>query len=381
MGTVKRKIMPSGMYRTGMLETWFRDMSMDGLHVRDFGYYYAAFDKGEPKDLRYSMDIMAKDPGKDELQLFSDCGWEHVGYRRDVHLFRTAGSSGARPLHTDLFDRSISIKRLQRKMNTGLILSLILIISVIAALVFFIKTDEDFYLSMLDRGITSRISLALLALSSFRAFEEYRGINELSRHLRKEALQDIGWRKALSRRIASIAVLAAGVAWCVFADIGEIIVSDQRIMPAYAASSDILRLPDIDTRKDLVSEELPYYHEPGSVLTDRMYNGSEIWMSADGYEPHLFVYFYDLKIPDHSRMVTRGWESRLSKGNLMISDDAWLDHLATEERWNGCYVFASKDDLVIVASYTGEESVLSVVDSVREYLMRIDEGREYKETD
>ena len=58
----------------------------------------------------------------------------------------------------------------------------------------------------------------------------------------------------------------------------------------------------------------------------------------------------------------------------MISDDVWLDYLATEERWNGCYVFASKGDLVLVASYTGEETVLSVVDSVREYLMRIDEG-------
>lgn len=376
MVTLKRKLMPSGMYRTGMLEAWFHDMSMDGLHVRDFGYYYASFDKGEPKDFRYSMDIMAKDPGKDELQLFSDCGWEHVGYRRDVHLFRTAGSSGARPLHTDLFDRSISIKRLQRKMSTGLILSLTFTILGIAALVFFIMTDEDFYLSMLDRGITSRISLALLAISSFRAFEEYRGINELSMHLRREIIQDIGWRKALSRRIASVTILAAGVAWCVFADIGEIIVSDQRTMPAYEASSDILRLPDIETRNDLVSEELPYYHEPGSVLTDRMYTGSEVWKSSDGYEPHLFVNFYDLKIPDHSRLVTEGWESRLSKGSLMISEDVWLDYLSTEEMWNGCLVFASKGDMVLVASYTGEESVISVVDSIREYLSSIDEVRD-----
>jgi len=98
-------------------------------------------------------------------------------------------------------------------------------------------------------------------------------------------------------------------------------------------------------------------------------------MSSDGYEPNLFVYFYDLKIPDHSRMVTRGWESRISKGNLIIADDVWLDYVATEERWNGCYVFASKDDLVVFASYTGNESVHSVVDSVREYLMRIDEGK------
>lgn len=375
MGTVKRKLMPSGMYRTGMLEAWFHDMSMEGLHVRDFGYYYAAFDKGEPKDFRYSMDIMAKDPGKDELQVFSDCGWEHVGYRRDVHLFRTGGNSGSRPLHTDSYDRSISIERLGRKMNRGLILSFILIALGIAAIIFLMKTDEDFYLSLLDRGVTSRISLALLAISSFRAFEEYRGINELSRYLRKEILQNVEWRKVLSRRIASIAILAAGVAWCVFADIGEIIVSEQRIMPAYAASSDILRLPDIDTRKDLVSEARPYYHESGSVLTDRMYHGSEIWMSSDGYEPNLFVYFYDLKIPDHSRMVTRGWESRISKGNLIIADDVWLDYVATEERWNGCYVFASKDDLVVFASYTGNESVHSVVDSVREYLMRIDEGK------
>ncbi|ETA79634.1 DUF2812 domain-containing protein [Youngiibacter fragilis] len=375
MGTVIRKIMPSGMYRTGMLEAWFHDMSMDGLHVRDFGYYYSAFEKGEPKDYRYSMDIMAKDPGKDELQVFSDCGWEHVGYRRDVHLFRTSGSSGARPLHTDMFDRSISIKRLQRKMNTGIILALTLIVSGIAALVFFIMTDMDFYLRMLDRGTMNRINLALLAISSFRAFEEYVGISELSRYLRREGKQDMLWRKALTKRIASVAVLTAGVAWCVFADIGEIIVSDQRIMPLYEPSSDILRLPDIETRNDLVSEELPYYHEPGSLLTDRMYTGSEVWKSSDGYEPHLFVNFYDLKIPDHSRLVTEGWESRLSKGSLMISEDVWLDYLSTEERWNGCLVFASKGDLVLVASYTGEESVISVVDSIREYLISIDEGR------
>jgi hypothetical protein len=377
MGTVKRKLMPSGMYRTGMLETWFRDMSLEGLHVNEFGYYFAAFDKGEPKDMIYSMDIMAKDPGKDELQVFSDCGWEHVSYRRDVHLFRTDANSGARPIHTDITDRELTIKRLERKMKREIvIISILLIISIVTS-EFILMKDRDFYLTFIERGAGSIIgNFALLLIILVRTFEEFTGIRELGRHLRGEADQKTGWKQPMRKRKGYVAALALVLVSALYVTVYEFSDSGMSSIQDYQTSR-VLMLSGIEIRKDLYHENdnSILFYEPKSTLADSMYIGSEKLKSSDGYEPHLGLYFYDLRFPSLSGKVIEGWEFRISKGMLSKLDDPYLDYVSFEEKSGYSTVLASKGDLVLVAMYTGDQTVSLVVSSVREYLMRIDETR------
>jgi hypothetical protein len=378
MGTTIRRLMPSGMYRTGILETWFHDMSLEGLHVNEFGYYFAAFDKGEPKDIRYSMDIMAKDPGKEELQIYSDCGWDHVSYRRDVHLFRTDGNSGARALHTDKHDRELSVRRLERKMRIGIAVSTVLLAASIIAMVYMLMYDRDFLLSTLERGSSSiSANLTFFIILTVRAAEEFTGIRELGRHLRGEAEQKTGWRQTMRIRKGYLAAMALVVILTISATVSEIADTGVATMDEYPASLDVLRLPDIETRKDLYSnnEQDSFFIEPKSLLADSMYIASEELFSNDGYESHISLHFYDLRFPSITEKVIDGWEYRISKGVLSKPDDPYLDYLSFEEKSGGCYVFASKGDLALVAMYTGNEASSLVVSSVREYLMRIDGNR------
>lgn len=373
-----RKIMPSGMYRTGMLETWFHDMSLEGLHVNEFGYYLAAFDKGEPKDIRYSMDIMAKDPGKEELQVFSDCGWEQVSYRWDVHLFRTDGNSGARPLHTDKTDRELSIRKLERKMNRGIAVQLILLILVIIATVYILMYDKDSFLTFLERGTSSlTFYFVLFLILTVRSYEEFAGIRELGRHLRGEEEQKIEWKQPMRIRKGYVAALAVILIIAISVTLYEITDTGLRAVDGYPASKDILRLSDIETRNDLYSENEQnlLYYQPKSVIADSMFTGSEKMWSSDGYEANISLYFYDLRFQSASKRVIEGWEYRLSKKGLTKIDDPFLDYLSFEEKPGGCYVFASKGDLVLIAMYTGDESHSLVVSSVSDYLVRIDGAR------
>lgn len=373
-----RKIMPSGMYRTGMLETWFHDMSLEGLHVNEFGYYIAAFDKGEPKDIRYSMDIMAKDPGKDELQVFSDCGWEQVSFRRDVHLFKTDGNSGARPLHTDKTDRELSIRKLERKMNRGVAVQLVLLILVIISMIYILMYDKDSFLTFLERGTSSLTSyFVLFLILTVRSYEEFAGIRELGRHLRGEEEQKTEWKQPMRLRKGYVAALAVILIFAISVTLYEITDTGVRAMDGYPASKDILRLSDIETRNDLFSENEQnlFYYQPRSVLADSMFTGSEKMWSIDGYGANVSLFFYDLRFQSASQRVIEGWEYRMSKGGLRKINDPFLDYLSIEEMPDGCYVFASKGDLVLVVMYTGDESHSLVASTVSDYLDRIDGTR------
>jgi len=85
-------------------EAWLKEQARDGWHLVTpgvFGRY--TFERGVPRNDVYRLDY--KTTGKDMeeyLQLFSDAGWEHLGYMGGWQYFRTTAEEGEDPeIYTD----------------------------------------------------------------------------------------------------------------------------------------------------------------------------------------------------------------------------------------------------------------------------------------
>ena len=51
-----RKLMPVSPYDSAGLEAWFSELAGQGLFVRKTGYYFANFQRKEPRSLVYKLE-------------------------------------------------------------------------------------------------------------------------------------------------------------------------------------------------------------------------------------------------------------------------------------------------------------------------------------
>ncbi|MFC1948610.1 DUF2812 domain-containing protein [Chloroflexota bacterium] len=96
-------------------ESWLRSMSQKGWHLVSVGLAGTyKFKAGEPRDYVYRLDYQTykKKDEQDYLQLFSDAGWEHIGYMSSWHYFRKEAKEGEVPeIFTDLESKVAKYKR------------------------------------------------------------------------------------------------------------------------------------------------------------------------------------------------------------------------------------------------------------------------------
>jgi hypothetical protein len=96
-------------------EAWLRGMSQKGWHLLSVGLAgIYRFRADEPRDYFYRLDYQTnkKKDQQDYLQLFSDAGWEHLGYMSAWHYFRKEAKEGEVPeIFTDVESKVAKYKR------------------------------------------------------------------------------------------------------------------------------------------------------------------------------------------------------------------------------------------------------------------------------
>jgi len=96
-------------------ESWLRSMSQKGWHLVSVGLAgIYRFKSGESCDYVYRLDYQTykKKDEQDYLQLFSDAGWEHIGYMSSWHYFRKEAREGEAPeIFTDVESKVAKYKR------------------------------------------------------------------------------------------------------------------------------------------------------------------------------------------------------------------------------------------------------------------------------
>lgn len=123
MGTVR--LIPCADYDIEGLQSYFEEMAAKGLHLKKDGIfaYFASFERGEPREARYRMDVKEKRspimdgdngrPTDEQIELCSELGWEYVDSIGVFHIFRTYDAA-APELNTDAALQSIAARRIVR---------------------------------------------------------------------------------------------------------------------------------------------------------------------------------------------------------------------------------------------------------------------------
>jgi hypothetical protein len=79
MSKVTRKLRPSDYWRIGEHESWFEDMANEGLHLKRMGLHFAQFNRGEPRKIRYRIDVSSnKGITLEQKQMYAESGWDYV---------------------------------------------------------------------------------------------------------------------------------------------------------------------------------------------------------------------------------------------------------------------------------------------------------------
>lgn len=122
-GTVR--LIPCADYDIEGLQSYFEEMAAKGLHLKKDGIfaYFASFERGEPREARYRMDVKEKRnsimdddngrPTDEQIELCDELGWEYVDSIGVFHVFRTYDAA-APELNTDAALQSIAAKRVVR---------------------------------------------------------------------------------------------------------------------------------------------------------------------------------------------------------------------------------------------------------------------------
>lgn len=74
------KLSPNNCWQIGKYESWFSDMSKEGLHIVSVGKFFTKFEKDEPKNMKYRIDISYNENhvADDKIKLCEDNGWTYV---------------------------------------------------------------------------------------------------------------------------------------------------------------------------------------------------------------------------------------------------------------------------------------------------------------
>lgn len=119
------RLIPCADYDIEGLQSYFEEMAAKGLHLKKDGIFahFASFERGEPREARYRMDVKEKRnsimdddngrPTDEQIELCGELGWEYVDSIGVFHVFRTYDAA-APELNTDAALQSIAAKRVVR---------------------------------------------------------------------------------------------------------------------------------------------------------------------------------------------------------------------------------------------------------------------------
>ena len=119
------RLIPCADYDIEGLQSYFEEMAAKGLHLKKDGIFahFASFERGEPREARYRMDVKEKRnaimdgdngrPAEEQIELCSELGWEYVDSIGAFHIFCTYDAA-APELNTDAALQSIAARRIVR---------------------------------------------------------------------------------------------------------------------------------------------------------------------------------------------------------------------------------------------------------------------------
>lgn len=104
MSKFVKRVIPFESCDIPAIQSWLEDMAEKGLFFKECGVFFAKFEKGEPKDMRYRLDfcdVVACDIPEEKKELYERSGWNVVVDFKDDCVVICTENPDAPEIYTD----------------------------------------------------------------------------------------------------------------------------------------------------------------------------------------------------------------------------------------------------------------------------------------
>lgn len=399
MNKTIRKLRPSDYWRIGEHESWFADMAAKGLHLTKMGIHFAKFAKGEPKNMRYRIDVsIKKKVSLEQVQMYAESGWDYVTSYGFFHVFSSPTELNAPELHSDPAEQSFTLKELDKKltMNAGVVtVGMVLLIGMLSSIWFLDKTP---IFVMVDGGAIQQTILALfIGYTAYTSIQASISIRALRKNLieGKPIDHHAPWKKhyRLHSKVAFLFTMMVGLSAII--PFVQLVKSDTNTLPEASPDLPIVRLADVEKNPAMVRGEPSYvrddvdwgnrYSYDWSPLAPIQYETDEqgvvpgeLWKDGSGeYAPAIHTNVYRLSIPALADNLIYDLIDRYryedSREEFMGTEHPEFDLLILHEEEAMKEVFASKGKAVMHVRYYGYADIQAVLENIEEKIPLIAE--------
>lgn len=395
------KFRPNDYWRIGEHENWFEEMAAEGLYLKKLGKMFATFEKGEPNQMKYRLDISINRKISDhQLEMYAESGWAYVTHDKLYHVFSSPAALNAPELHTDYAEQAFTIKKLDRKLVGNAVftvLGTILIIGMLLAIWFLEGTPT--YTLIEGWAIQQTILAAVIGYTAYISLRASFSIRALRKSLMegKPINRHSTWKKRTRLHFAFALVFVIIIGFSAAIPFVQLVKMTTETLPEENVDLPIVRLADIERNPELIRGESAYMNDgvdwanrysvnwgpfaPVQYVTDEsgIVSGKEWTGGSEEYSPSVHTEVYQLTIP----ALTDGLITDLVKWNqfdenkqdYMEVNHPNLERLVVYEEEEIKEVFASKGKGVIYVRYHGEADMHSIVDEIERKMLLISDSK------
>ncbi|MFF5995082.1 DUF2812 domain-containing protein [Lysinibacillus sp. KU-BSD001] len=395
MNKTVRKLRPSDYWRIGEHESWFQDMAAKGFHLKKMGLYFAHFVKGEPKKMRYRIDVsLKKKITPEQIEMYSDSGWDYVTDYQFFKVYSSPVELNAPELHTDPAEQSFTLKALDKKLAFNasiLVAAIIFIIGMLSASWFLDRTPT--YILVEGMAIQQTILTIFIAYLTYTSLQAAISIRALRKSLinGKPIDHHAPWKKhhRLNSVIVFLFITVVGLG--AILPFIQLVKGETKTLPEANLDLPIVRLADIEQDPTLTRGESAYMRDGVDWANRYTYNWSplapvqyesdehgvvpgEMWQDKSGeYSPSIHTMVYQLSVPALADNLIADLIKRYSDDHFIETKHVDLDLLIVHEEDEFKEVFASKGKAVIYVRYYGYADINLVIENIVEKIDFISE--------
>ena len=403
MNEIVRKLRPTDYWRISEHESWLEHMASNGFHLVKTGRWFAKFIKGEPKQMRYRIEISYDNKIKSKQRnTYSELGWDYVTGYDNFNIFSSPVELNAPEPHLDPVEQSYTLKELDKEFTLNAIVTT-LGFSIQLWMIYYIYFQDSAYiLNLIEGRLFQQIVFAVFVL-----YLIYNSIKSaISVHaFRKTFLvgkpinHNSPWKNRRKIHFIIHAICVLGLIIPLF-----IQVATNKAIPLHGAPIDlpIILLQDIEQNSNLISktthntlQDNPYYdllrqqHDLRFLYHENIYKynwsffapvqyysdeigiiPNEMWKdNSEVYSPSINAWIYQLRFPsmgsDLIVDLVKKRSIRYEKGSFIEIDNEDFDQLTIFQGDDNLKeIFALKEKAVIHIRYRGYKDNNSIIKSI-----------------
>lgn len=370
-----RRLIINGQMEIGKTENWLHDLSEKGLHLKKLGSLFATFEKGEPRNINYRIDIIERKKREKKIKFHENNGWKFISNLNDFHVFSSINNSELKELYEDPKEQFEYISHLYKKAKSNTIIGIIALILFLGMMIPLLLLD-NFYLRMVEGYVLNQILIIIFQMYVFYSiFKNYFLTKKLKKCVSKGEWINHNEPYRTSRRRAIIFYLLYFPLFILIITLPLIEISkDYRYELPYEKNQlPVARLYDIEKNDDLVraerdiGDEIDFFNQVDynwSLLAPIQYEIQErgeisnvMWNDGSGkYSPSISTRFYELRFSFMSENLLNDIINRYvwrDEDKVIKKTSDYFDVLYITINDEKKQIFGCKDNYVIYVRYYG----------------------------